>query len=90
MKVIRPLFLDPLYQEFEAVRTTPRLLRDFHGKLADLSFLDPACGCTFCQRELKNLRTTAEVFVYVLLSLPGRPYQYFSGMYPFAFQLDNQ
>ncbi|MGI6014397.1 MAG: DNA methyltransferase [Oscillospiraceae bacterium] len=49
-KVIDPLFLDDLRNEFESIkdiavdRTRDAKLREFQKKLASLSFLDPACG----------------------------------------------
>lgn len=49
-KVIDPLFMDELNQEFEEIceiavdRTRERWLHEFQHKLADLTFLDPACG----------------------------------------------
>ena len=47
-KVIDPLFLDELNEEFENIkslkRDRKRKLEEFHKKLASLSFLDPACG----------------------------------------------
>lgn len=49
-KVIDPLFLDDLHKEFNdirqvaVVRTREQRLRTFQGKLAALTFLDPACG----------------------------------------------
>ena len=49
-KVIDPLFLDDLKKEFEEIcsvsvtRTKERKLRDFQKKLAESSYLDPACG----------------------------------------------
>lgn len=44
LKVIRPLFLDELLEEFEAASHTSAELLAFQEKLAGLSFLDPACG----------------------------------------------
>lgn len=44
MKVIKPLFLDELYKEFEQSKSTRKELEDFHNKIAGLKFLDPACG----------------------------------------------
>ena len=59
LKVINPLFMDELWQEFEKVKTSPVLLDDFHKKIASLKFLDPACGCgnflIIAYRELRNL-----------------------------------
>lgn len=45
MKVIKPLFLDELYKEFDAAKGSVRKLENFHQKLSNLKFLDPACGC---------------------------------------------
>jgi len=45
LKVIRPLFLDDLYEEFERSKNTTAELQAFHNKIASLTFLDPACGC---------------------------------------------
>jgi hypothetical protein len=45
LKVIRPLFLDELYEEFERSKNTTAELQAFHKKIASLTFLDPACGC---------------------------------------------
>ncbi|HEX8227211.1 MAG TPA: DNA methyltransferase [Candidatus Saccharimonadales bacterium] len=63
MKVIKPLFLDDLYAEFETiarrVRDRQKLLSEFQDKLASLTFLDPACGCgnflVITYRELRKL-----------------------------------
>ena len=49
-KVIDPLFLDGLKQEFESIRETKMIktrhkkLRDFQERLSKLTFFDPACG----------------------------------------------
>jgi len=40
LKVIRPLFLDALYDEFEASKSTTRELKAFQDKLASLTFLE--------------------------------------------------
>ena len=45
LKLIKPLFLDELYTEFESVKDNKNKLADFHKKLSTLKFLDPACGC---------------------------------------------
>ncbi len=45
LKLIKPLFLDDLYKEFESVKNSRVKLNDFHKKLGTLKFLDPACGC---------------------------------------------
>lgn len=59
LKVIKPLFLDELYIEFDQVKYDKRRLDAFHKKLAQLTFLDPACGCgnflVVAYRELRKL-----------------------------------
>jgi len=59
LKLIKPLFLDELYDEFELVKHNEAGLKFFHEKLARLKFLDPACGCgnflIITYRELRLL-----------------------------------
>lgn len=59
LKVIKPLFLDDLWNEFESVKNNERKLQDFHKKLSTLTFFDPACGCgnflIIAYRELRLL-----------------------------------
>jgi len=43
-KLIKPLFLDELRNEFEKVKSNSKKLKEFHHKLSTLKFLDPACG----------------------------------------------
>jgi hypothetical protein len=73
MKVIRPLFLDDLRAEFERIKTNKNQLKQFHKKLANLRFLDPACGCgnflVIAYRELRLLEAE------VLKALNGRQQQ---------------
>jgi hypothetical protein len=58
-KLIRPLFLDELYDEFEKAKTSTPKLEEFHDKLATLKFFDPACGSgnflIITYRELRDL-----------------------------------
>jgi hypothetical protein len=58
-KVIKPLFLDDLHREFEKVKGNRNKLLEFHKKIANLYFLDPACGCgnflIITYRELRDL-----------------------------------
>lgn len=59
LRVIKPLFLNELYEEFARIRHIKPKLREFHGKLASLTFLDPACGCgnflVITYREIRRL-----------------------------------
>ena len=64
LKLINPLFMDALREEFESIqhdksnRKAARL-QAFHKKLTELYFLDPACGCgnflVMAYRELRRL-----------------------------------
>jgi type II restriction/modification system DNA methylase subunit YeeA len=59
LKLIKPLFLDELWAEFENIKDNKNKLFDFHKKLSTLKFLDPACGCgnflVITYRELRLL-----------------------------------
>ncbi|MCG2761443.1 MAG: class I SAM-dependent DNA methyltransferase, partial [Candidatus Delongbacteria bacterium] len=59
LKLIKPLFLDELWAEFESVKNNKNKLSEFHKKLSTLKFLDPACGCgnflVITYRELRLL-----------------------------------
>jgi len=45
LKLVGPLFLDDLKAELERIGNHEAKLRAYHSKLANLRFLDPACGC---------------------------------------------
>ena len=66
LKLIKPLFLDDLWKEFESIKNSStnsaqakNKLSVFHKKLSTLKFLDPACGCgnflVITYRELRLL-----------------------------------
>ena len=64
LRLIRPLFLDALRAEFNAIcalngKTKETRLTAFHEKIASLTFLAPACGCgnflLIAYRELRRL-----------------------------------
>lgn len=64
LKVIHPLFLDKLREEFASIgkdRSARRAgrLEEFRRRLTELKFLDPACGCgnflVIAYRELRKL-----------------------------------
>ncbi len=44
MKVIKPLFLDELYEEFETAKNNPNALNKLLGRMANIRIFDPACG----------------------------------------------
>lgn len=45
LKLIKPLFLDELWAEFESIKADKNKLPVFHKRISTLKFLDPACGC---------------------------------------------
>ncbi|MDE2310119.1 MAG: class I SAM-dependent DNA methyltransferase, partial [Betaproteobacteria bacterium] len=59
LKLIQPLFLDDLREEFNRVKGNKNKLFEFHKKLRTLTFFDPACGCgnflVIAYRELRKL-----------------------------------
>lgn len=59
LKLIKPLFLDELWNEFNKIKDNKNKLADFHKELRKLTFLDPACGCgnflVITYRELRLL-----------------------------------
>ena len=59
LKLIKPLFLDELWAEFAKVKSNKNKLFEFHKKLRELTFFDPACGCgnflVITYRELRLL-----------------------------------
>ena len=59
LKLIKPLFLDELWAEFEKLKNNKSKLFEFHKKLRALTFFDPACGCgnflVITYRELRLL-----------------------------------
>jgi len=71
-KLIKPLFLDDLYVEFEKAKGSRGKLQALHQKIAFLNFLDPACGCgnflIITYRELRDL----EILILLELSKGGQ------------------
>ena len=61
MKVIGPLFLDDLHEEFDRIIGNPTKLRQLHAKLSKMTFFDPACGAgnflIIAYREIRRLET---------------------------------
>ncbi len=59
LKLIKPLFLDELRDEFERCKGNRNKLFELQKKLRTLTFLDPACGCgnflVIAYRELRLL-----------------------------------
>ena len=59
LKLIKSLFLDDLYNEFNTLKNSKEKVIAFHQKISKLTFFDPACGCgnflVITYRELRIL-----------------------------------
>ena len=59
LKLIKPLFLDELWEQFEKAKHDRNKLKRLHHTISKLRFLDPACGCgnflVIAYRELRLL-----------------------------------
>lgn len=68
LKLVKPLFLDRLWEEFKKCKTNKKALERFHDKLASLKFFDPACGCgnflVITYRELRLLELNVLLKMY--------------------------
>lgn len=69
LKTIEPLFLDELWSEFDSLKTNRKKLIEFHLKLKQLTFFDPACGCgnflIVTYRELRKLELAVLLRLHV-------------------------
>jgi type I restriction-modification system DNA methylase subunit len=76
LKLIKPLFLDDLWAEFESAKRSTSKLFELHKKLARLKFFDPACGCgnflVIAYRELRKLEL--EILRAALKTEKGQQY----------------
>ena len=66
LKVIKPLFLDQLYKEFDNIKSNELVLyQRFHDKLASLTFFDPACGSgNFLSITYREIRILEHLVLY--------------------------
>src|SRR5690554_5119410 len=59
LKLIKPLFLDELYEEFEKNKDNTKALDKLRHRLSKIKFFDPACGSgnflIITYKELRNL-----------------------------------
>jgi hypothetical protein len=76
LKLIKPLFLDELWKEFESVNHDATQLTKFHTKISNLRFLDPACGCgNFLIITYREIRLLEFKVVLTLQKLNKRIHQ---------------
>jgi type I restriction-modification system DNA methylase subunit len=73
MKVIKPLFLDELYENFEKNKNNPQKLIDLLNRLGNIKIFDPACGSgNFLIIAYKELRKLEIKIIHQLLELQKR------------------
>ncbi len=79
MKVIEPLFLDSLYEEFEASKTSKAKLQKLQERLASLKIFDPACGSgNFLIIAYKELRVLEIKILKQIDALSGKQQSFLS------------
>ncbi len=77
MKVIKPLFLDELYDEFEAAKHSVTGLNKLLNRIANIRIFDPACGSgNFLIIAYKELRALE---IKILLQLKNLSLNNFTG-----------
>lgn len=70
LKLIKPLFLDELYEEFEKNRENAKNLEKLLTRLSDIKFFDPACGSgNFLIITYKELRLLEIKIIQQLIDL---------------------
>jgi type I restriction-modification system DNA methylase subunit len=73
MKVIKPLFLDELYENFEKNKNNPQRLIDLLNRLGKIKIFDPACGSgNFLIIAYKELRILEIKIIHHLIELQKR------------------
>lgn len=73
LKLIKPLFLDSLWEEFHSIKSNRKKLPEFHKKISTLKFLDPACGCgNFLVITYRELRLLEIEILRALYSATGQ------------------
>lgn len=78
LKVIKPLFLDDLYDEFEKNKENARVLNRLLIRLGKIKFFDPACGSgnflIITYKELRNLEIQILKQLADIGSIQGKVY----------------
>lgn len=74
LKVIKPLFLDELYEEFEKSKESIPKLRKLIHRLANIKFFDPACGSgNFLIIAYKEVRSLEIEILKQIIELSPNP-----------------
>lgn len=73
LKLIKPLFLDELYAEYEAADTIPKL-RKLIKRISEIKFFDPACGSgNFLIITYKEIRVLEILILQKIIDLSKNP-----------------
>lgn len=73
LKLIKPLFLDELYEEFENSKTIPQL-RKLINRISKIKFFDPACGSgNFLIITYKEIRVLEIKILQRIIDLTPNP-----------------
>jgi hypothetical protein len=79
-KLIKPLFLDALYDEFENCKTIPQL-RKLINRIAKIKFFDPACGSgNFLIITYKEIRLLEIKILQRIIDLSPKPAMEFTSI----------
>lgn len=82
LKLIKPLFLDELYDEFEKNRLNARALEKLLVRMSKIKLFDPACGSgnflIITYKELRNLEI--EIIKQLIDINKGQQKNYFTGI----------
>lgn len=81
MKVIKPLFLDKLWDALDQVRGKERKLKEFLIRLQNIRVFDPACGSgNFLIIAYKELRKIEMAVIDALNEVSSQSEMYYSGI----------
>lgn len=81
MKVIQPLFLDPLYEDLEKARNSDKKLQQLLVRLENIRIFDPACGSgNFLIIAYKELRKLEMEVIDALNATGVQTVMYYSGI----------
>lgn len=81
MKVIQPLFLDPLYADLEKARNSDKKLQQLLVRLENIKIFDPACGSgNFLIIAYKELRKLEMEVIDALNATGVQTVMYYSGI----------
>lgn len=80
-KLIKPLFLDELYEEFEKSKDSVKKLRELNIRMSKMKFFDPACGSgNFLIITYKEIRHLEIMILQQIIELEQSGFMVFSAI----------